>query len=98
MNTHLEQTKDWEEINMNLLILALAFVGVLSIIFFIWASYEIYKDEQAEKVRKANEPVYTPEEEFYASLLQQKSDLDADAFATQKAMLDEFLRHNKNQH
>ena len=80
---------------METLILALAFVGILSIIFFIWASYEIYKDEQAEKVRKANEPVYTPEEKFYASLLQQKSDLDADAFSTRKAMLDEVLKHRR---
>lgn len=28
-----------------------------------------------------------------ANLLQQKPDLDAGAFATRKAMLDEFLRH-----
>ncbi|GGC97846.1 hypothetical protein [Enterococcus wangshanyuanii] len=40
-----------------------------------------------------NEPEYTEEEQFYASLLQQKSDLDADAFATRRAMMDEFLRH-----
>lgn len=82
---------------MNALVLVLAVIGALSTIFFIWVGWEVHKEEQAEKVRKANEPVYTPEEEFYASLLQQKSDLDADAFATQKAMVDEFLRHNKNQ-
>ena len=82
---------------MNILVLVLAVIGALSTIFFVWVGWEVHKEEQAEKVRKANEPVYTPEEEFYASLLQQKSDLDADAFATQKAMLDEILRHNKNQ-
>lgn len=83
--------------NVLVLVLALAFIGILSIIFFIWVGWEAHKEEQAEKVRQANGPVYTPEEQFYASLLQQKSDLDSDAFATQKAMLDEFLRYSKNQ-
>ena len=80
---------------MNILVLALAFIGVLSLVFFVWAGWELYKAEQTEKVRKANEPEYTPEEEFYASLLQTKSDLDADAFNARKSMLDEALRHRE---
>ena len=80
---------------MNILVFALAVIGVLSIVFFSWVGWEVHKEEQAEKIRKANEPEYTPEEEFYASLLQTKSDLDADAFNARKAMLDEALRHRE---
>lgn len=72
-----------------------AVFGMISIIFFIWLSWAIYKDEKEAKIHKANEPEYTKEEQFYASLLQQKSNLDADAFATRKAMLDEALRHRE---
>lgn len=77
---------------MNWIILTLAFIGVISIIFFASLFWEIHKDEKAEK---ASELVYTPEEQFYASLLQTKTDLDAGAFATRKAMIDEALRHKK---
>lgn len=80
---------------MNILVLALAFIGVLSIIFFIWVGWEVHKEEQSEKNRQANEPVYTSEEELYAALLQTKSDLDAEAFNARKAMLDEVLRHRE---
>ncbi len=80
---------------MSIVVFTLAFVGVLSIIFFIWVGWEVHKEEQAEKIRKGNEPVYTEEEEFYANLLQIKSDLDIDAFSARKAMLDEALRYRE---
>ncbi|MBP1046210.1 hypothetical protein I6N96_07930 [Enterococcus sp. BWM-S5] len=66
----------------------LAGIGALSLVFIAWVLF-------SEPANQSVEPEYTEEEQFYASLLQQKSDLDADAFATSKAMMDEFFRHNK---
>lgn len=97
MNTRFEQIKDWEEINMHFdivtsfmcffLIIGIATTGL----FAYWFIVDFFKKDKPVN----NEPEYTEEEQFYASLLQQKVDLDADAFATRKAMMDEFLRHNK---
>lgn len=80
---------------MNWIILALAFVGIISLCFFAWLGWEMRQIDKEAQNKKAQEPVYTPEEEFYAHLLQQKSDLDADAFAARKAMLDEALRYKQ---
>lgn len=71
---------------LTVILYALAAIGALTIGLFLYLEF-------SEPVEKPAE--YTEEEQFYASLLQQKVDLDADAFATQKAMMDEFLKHNK---
>lgn len=60
----------------------LAGIGILSIVYIGWL---LSKLETHEK-----EPEYTEKEKFYAELLLMKHDLDADAFATKKQILDEL--------
>lgn len=45
---------------------------------------------------KTNKTEYTEEEEFYATLLQMKSDLDAEAFEASRDMLNEVFRHKRD--
>ena len=44
---------------------------------------------------KTKKTEYTEEEEFYATLLQMKSDLDAEAFEASRDMLNEVFRHQR---
>lgn len=44
---------------------------------------------------KTKKTEYTEEEEFYATLLQIKSDLDAEAFEASRDMLNEVFRHKR---
>lgn len=78
--------------------LALLVLSAISLLLGIWS----YLDERKAKknqvqkyYRQTKTPAYTEEEQFYANLLLRKNDLDADAFATRRAMFDEALRQQR---
>lgn len=69
---------------MNYIIWGLAIVGALSLAFIAWATWIIRTSDKQNQ-----QPEYTEEEKLYAELLLMKHDLDADAYATRKKMMEE---------
>lgn len=91
--------------NLEMAYNVLAICGVIAIILLsissIFEIVDYFKKKQAKKKTLSisqryaahSSPEFTEEEQFYADLLLKKIDLDADAFATRKSMLDEYLKH-----
>lgn len=75
---------------LDIALYVLAGIGVLTIVLFGWIVFSNPKTEVTEK-----EPEYTEEEKLYAELLLMKHDIDADAFATKKQMMEEINAQNQ---
>ena len=78
---------------------AFFFFLAMGIFYYALSAYWFVEDliNKCQGKSKTKKTEYTEEEEFYATLLQMKSDLDADAFRTRKAMLDEVLKHRRKE-
>ncbi len=66
------------------------FCSALSAYWFVEDLINKYRGKSKTKKKE-----YTEEEEFYATLLQMKSDLDAEAFEASRDMLNEVFRHQR---
>ena len=66
------------------------FYSALSAFWFVEDLFNKYRGKS-----KTKKTEYTEEEEFYTTLLQIKSDLDAEAFEASRDMLNEVSRHKR---
>ena len=76
---------------------AFFFFLAMGIFYSALSAYWFVEDliNKCQGKSKTKKTEYTEEEEFYATLLQMKSDLDAEAFEASRDMLNEVFRHQR---